>query len=128
VFLDLEGGFAIVALIVWLIALAEAITADQALVRNLPKFFWIMLILIIFPIGAILWFVLGRPQGGGRDLPSQGDHGLRPPRGGRPAPTGPDDDPGFLDSIRSEKLQSWEDDLLRRERELKRREDPDSGS
>jgi hypothetical protein len=125
VILDLEGGFAIIALILWLIALAESITADESLIRNLPKVLWIILILIIFPIGAILWFILGRPLRASRNLPYKGSSGTAPrPRRG---PSAPDDDPQFLNSLRPDKLQSWEDDLLRRERELKDRKDPESG-
>lgn len=122
--LDLEGGFAVIALILWLIALAESITADESLIRNLPKVLWIILILIIFPIGAILWFILGRPVRAGRDLAYKGNTGAAP-RAHR-GPLAPDDDPTFLDSLRSSKLQSWEDDLLRRERELKDQKDPES--
>ena len=118
----MEGFAAIVGVILWLIALAESITADESQVRNLPKMFWIFLVLFTFDIGAILWFVCGRPRGQTRSVPYKGNTGEAPPARGRrgAAPVGPDDDPRFLDSLKADRLQSWEDDLLRRERELRR--------
>jgi hypothetical protein len=71
-------------------AVVDAIQTDDLLVKHLPKIFWILLILIFTPIGAIAWLVAGRDRGeqNGRKRPY------------RPAPPrGPDDDPDFLRNL-----------------------------
>ena len=45
----------------WIYALIDAVTTDKALVRNLPKWAWILIVVILFPLGAIGWFIFGRP-------------------------------------------------------------------
>ncbi len=121
----------------WLVALFDAITADEAAVRNLGKGFWIVIILFTIEIGAVLWFVAGRPQTPRRPggLPYKGNTGASggtlsspSPRRSRGGPVAPDDDPAFLRSLREgtaeheQILGSWEADLRRREEEMRRRE------
>ena len=90
----------VIAAAVW--ALIEAIQADNSRIRLLPKAFWVITIILVPPIGAAAWFLLGRPKAdatttGGRPAASGG--GVRPgwgaarERAPRPAP---DDDPEFL--------------------------------
>ena len=52
-------GFFLLALWIW--ALVDCISADPALVRNLPKIGWLVIIVLLLDIGAILWLLLGRP-------------------------------------------------------------------
>lgn len=80
---------ALIALGGWLYALFEVLTTDEADVRSLSKFTWIMLVLLTFWVGAILWALFGRPRRGLVPAPSR-----RPP-----APRGPDDDPDFLQDL-----------------------------
>jgi hypothetical protein len=80
---------ALIALGGWLYALFEVLTTDEADVRSLSKFTWIMLVLLTFWVGAILWALFGRPRRGLVSAPSH-----RPP-----APRGPDDDPDFLQDL-----------------------------
>jgi hypothetical protein len=81
---------ALIALGVWLYALFEVLTTDEAEVRSLSKFSWILLVLLTFWIGAILWLLFGRPRAGF----------AVPARGLRSAPPrGPDDDPDFLQHL-----------------------------
>ena len=136
-----EGFVGLLLLGVWLFALFDAITSDPAAVRNLPKGLWIILVLILPDVGAILWFIAGRPvvarQPGG--LPYKGNRGglpPAPPRHARGGPVAPDDDPEFLRSLRASNtehermLDTWEADLRKREEELRRgdgRERPDGG-
>jgi len=79
--------FAFLALDIY--AVVDAIQTDDLRVKHLPKVFWILLILIFTPIGAIAWLIAGRDrQQNGR------------PRSNRPsAPRGPDDDPDFLRNL-----------------------------
>jgi len=52
-------GFLLIALWIW--ALVDCISSDQAMVRNLPKFGWLVIVILLFDIGAVLWLLLGRP-------------------------------------------------------------------
>ena len=141
------GILFLVALAVWLFCLLDAITADKEQVRGLPKGVWIPIVVLTFEVGAIAWLVWGRPRdrgtspraGGRPKLGSSGRTawptrpGARPGTGafGRSGPVAPDDDPEFLARLdrqaaeeHEKLLGSWEEDLRRREEEL-RREGPD---
>lgn len=131
------GFVGLLLLVVWLFALFEAITADAGDVRNLAKGFWIVIILLTFEIGAVLWFIAGRPQVRSRPggLPYKGNAG--PPR---PAPGGaargpvggrgraPDDDPDFLKSLDRDHMRRWEADLRRREQDVRKRDGREDGA
>jgi hypothetical protein len=88
--------------LLWLYCLFDAIGADQARVRNLPKVAWVFIVLLFFDIGAIAWLVAGRPRGPRRSLPHKGSAGVPPEydRPGRATATSPDDDAAFLESLK----------------------------
>ena len=72
-------------------ALVECAQSDQEQVRNLPKWGWILVIIVFglpVPIGPIGWFVAGRPKG-------KGFGGFKPKRRVLP----PDDNPDFLKGL-----------------------------
>ncbi len=104
---------AIIAIALFVYCLIDCAQAEDSRVRNLPRWAWIVLI-VVFPIvGALAWLVAGRPDGFGAGRGS--------------APKGPDDDPEFLMNLEAEsqhrrRLQSWEQDLRRRESEQNRTE------
>ncbi|MEW2358183.1 PLDc N-terminal domain-containing protein [Spirillospora sp. NPDC029432] len=76
---------------VWLFALFDVLTTDEAGVRHLPKFGWFLVVLLGFAAGALLWLALGRVRGtAARGGPPAG------PGSRAEAPKGPDDDPEFL--------------------------------
>ena len=110
--------------------LIDCIQTPQIAVRNLPKWAWIVLILLFPLIGGVAWLVAGRPVPGARrqDYVSGYPEYRRDPAG----PLGPDDDPAYLHELgrmnteHEQLLQTWEDDLRRREQELRHRDD-DSG-
>ena len=127
---------AIRALLVY--CLIDCIQTDSALVRTLPKPFWIVLILVVPLVGGIAWLVAGRPESAAG---TSGGTGWRPtgrgPTSRRPlpkAPLGPDDDPDFLRQIHSideehqRTLEQWERDLRDRERRLRDGEPPEDGT
>ncbi|GAA4661257.1 PLD nuclease N-terminal domain-containing protein [Kineococcus glutinatus] len=58
-------------------------------VRNLPRWAWLLLIVLVPVAGPLAYLLAGRPQRRPH-LPH------RPAGGARPAPRGPDDDPDFL--------------------------------
>jgi hypothetical protein len=57
----------------------------QEEVRKLPKWAWLLIIFLFSSVGAIFWFLIGKP----RRNPGNG-------RGGRGKIIPPDDDPDFL--------------------------------
>lgn len=91
-------------------ALADCVQTDDARLRGLPKWAWILLVVLVPWVGPITWLLIGKDRsagwGGGA-----GD-GAR-----RPGPLAPDEDPEFLRGL---------DEQIRRERrERERRERPD---
>lgn len=89
-----------IRLLPWLLTIAvtvyavvDCIQSDDAQVRGLPKLLWLLLILLFPIVGAIAWFIAGRPQRGTAGGPGRGPGG---PSHRPPPPRGPDDDPDFL--------------------------------
>ncbi len=56
------GVIGIAVVFVWVYCLYDVITTQDALVRNLPKIAWFVIVLLLFDIGAILWLCFGRPR------------------------------------------------------------------
>lgn len=109
-----EGLF-LVFLVLWLYTLLDVVTSDEAGVRNLPKPAWFFIVLLTLEIGVVLWWLAGRPQRAGADLPYKGNRGRggltrdRWPSSGtagllhgeRPgAPANPDDDAAYQAQLR----------------------------
>jgi hypothetical protein len=94
---------------------------DRSRLRGLPRWAWVLVILLVPTLGPIAYFLAGRPLPEGRARPGGwllGD-AAEPPR-----PRAPDDDPEFLHSLDQPTLSSEDEELLRRwEEDLKRRED-----
>jgi hypothetical protein len=110
-------GLALIGLTVY--ALIDCVRTDSAKIKGLPKVVWVLLIVLVTPIGPIAWLVVGR----GRDIaPSQRSR----------HPTAPDDDPDFLRRLDEhkrrradeERLRQWEAEL--RERDQRHGDDGDS--
>lgn len=115
-----------IALLIY--ALADCVQTDESRIRSLPKAMWMLLILFVPIIGPILWLVLGRPEGGPRPKPSTPSQWATNHR-----PVAPDDDPAFLEELRrnnsehEKMLGTWEEDLRRREAELRNQDDDTTG-
>jgi hypothetical protein len=101
----------------WIFCILDVISTDEVLCRNLPKLFWLFIVIILPDVGSIAWLVLGRPMGAGFRLGSQVGAYKRPKRA-----IGPEDSPEFISSIERQRLKGWEQDLKRREEELRRKE------
>ena len=126
--------FVLLDLALLVVALIDCLSAEEFAIRALPRAAWVFIILLFSPVGAIAWFVAGRPvspvrlSNGTVWRPGSGfPEDERPQRrGGQVAP---DDDPEFLrnlaTSLREDEsmMKKWEADLRRREEDLRRRED-----
>jgi hypothetical protein len=142
VFIRFGGILFLAALAVWLYAVLDAVSSDRTQVRRLPKGLWVAIVLLTFIVGAAAWLVYGRPRSSGPRRPTLGSSGrtawpARPGRTGDAPPNGlfgrtggrlaPDDDPEFLANLNrraaeehEKLLGSWEEDLRRREEQLRR--------
>jgi hypothetical protein len=101
-FIRFGGLVSLLAIAVWLWAIFDSITAPADRIRLLPKAVWVILVLLFMDLGAIAWFVLGRPRsqsGTGVTLRQRagGRVGTGPSNSGPPRRSlAPDDDPEFL--------------------------------
>jgi hypothetical protein len=127
--------FVLVDLALLVIALIDCLSAEEFAIRALPRAAWVFIILLFSPVGAIVWFVAGRPA-----TPVRLSNGSvwRPgsgfPENQRPGRrvVAPDDDPEFLRGLSTtgpddtQMMKQWEADLRRREDELRRKQaDPE---
>jgi hypothetical protein len=141
------GILFLAALAVWLYCVLDAVTTDRTQVRRLPKGAWVTIVLLTFVVGALAWLAWGRPRATTPRRPRLGSSGRtawpsRPDRPapptthggmfGRPARPAPDDDPEFLAQLDRQAAQehekllgSWEEDLRKREEELRRERGPE---
>ncbi len=112
-----DGVVALALLVPWVFCILDVISTEEVLCRNLPKYFWLFIVIILPDIGSIAWLLLGRPVGAGFRLGSQ--VGVYRPQ---KRAIGPEDSPDFLRSMERKRLESWEQELKRREEELRRKE------
>lgn len=80
-------------------ALIDCVRADDSDVKGLPKIVWVLLIVLVTPVGPIVWLVAGRDR---NPRPQLQRH-----------PTAPDDDPEFLRRLSENRRQQAEDERLR---------------
>lgn len=79
--------FPAIILVAMVLALVDIIMRDEWQVRHLPKFGWILLVILLPLIGTVLWFVLGREYGSAS--PAGIDTLARPRRQTPPTPSTP---------------------------------------
>ena len=120
-----DGVVALALLVLWIFCILDVISTEDVLCRNLPKYVWLLIVIILPDIGSIAWLLLGRPVGAGFRLGSQ--VGVYRPQ---KRAIGPEDSPDFLASMERRRLEGWERELKRREEELRRKqgEDGDPGA
>jgi hypothetical protein len=111
------GLVPLAVLALWLYCIFDVIASDEALVRNLPRTLWLILVIFLPTVGSVAWLALGRPLYASW---RPGDTRRRPPPG---RAIGPEDLPEFpasrADDERERRLREWEDDLRRREQGLR---------
>jgi len=108
--LVLFGVIIVAAVIIY--AIIDCIMSRAQDVRSISKTAWIFTIVLLPVLGALLWFLFGRPMSGPE------------PKNRKPRrPTAPDDDPEFLRNLAiRRRQQEKEAELKRREAELRERE------
>jgi len=132
--------FFIANLILMAAALISCLSAEDGDVQGLPRIGWVIVILLFSPVGAIVWFFVGRTPSS-RPRRDTWRPGSGFPENERPHRTlAPDDDPDFLkglardrreqeaarqDEQERELLRKWEEDLRRREDDLRGRDKPE---
>jgi len=62
-----------VTLVLFAAALIDIITRQEGQVRHLPKFGWIIIVILLPVVGSIVWFAVGREYGTTSALGSFGD-------------------------------------------------------
>jgi hypothetical protein len=105
-------------------ALISCLSVDEGDIRGLPKIAWVIIILLFPLVGAIAWFLAGRPVTVA-PKPNTWRPGSGFPEAERPRQVAPDDNPEFLNSLRRDDermFKRWEEDLRRREEDLRKRE------
>jgi hypothetical protein len=80
----------VIAAVLAIYCVVQVVQSRAGTVRVLPRWLWVLVILVVPLLGPIAWLVAGRPRG----RPS-------PPRRNRPV--APDDDPDFLRGLRDNK-------------------------
>src|SRR5438128_2337291 len=115
-FIRLGGVFTVIAVVSWLYAIFDALTAPADRVRNLPKAIWLIIVILLLDIGTIACFIFGRRRAATRAVDARvrqspfgwQNHGG--PRGGGSRPIAPDDDPEFLKRLRDDIRRDSPDD------------------
>jgi hypothetical protein len=107
----------LVFLAFWIYCVVNIISTDEILVRNLPKMLWLLLVIFVPLVGSVAWIAAGRPLYAGAQ---PGKWASQPNR----RVVGPEDAPDFgggarPPSLDDDRLQRWEDDLARRENDLR---------
>ena len=103
--IKLELLLGVVWFAIWVFAIIDVLSAPEPAIRRLPKLGWLLVVAIFGVIGALAWFVLGRPEGQGqrglssyeRSTPAFPEYD----RPGRAAATDPDKDEEFLRQVRA---------------------------
>ncbi|WP_394215478.1 PLD nuclease N-terminal domain-containing protein [Brachybacterium vulturis] len=101
-----RGIIAVLSIALTVFALADCVQTEDEKIKGLPKWAWIVLIVLLPWVGPITWLFVGkeRTSGGGQVH--------------RRGPVAPDEDPDFLRRL---------DEDIRRERRKRREQEPGEG-
>lgn len=121
--LKVEGLVGLVVLALWIYCVIEVIGSREDEVRNLPKFAWVIIVLLFPLVGSIAWLALGRPEPGGSGGRPDSTATAYPEydRPGRMRASNPDDDEAFLRSLRE---RAEEQRRRHREQQVDPEQDP----
>jgi hypothetical protein len=117
--IKLEALVGVVLFAVWMYALVDVLITPEGAVRQLPKIGWFIVVLVFSVLGALAWFVMGRPEARGarahgryeREAASYPEYD----RPGRAAAVDPAKDEEFLRQVR-ERAEAQRRDYDRKRR------------
>ena len=92
----------VAVLVVFVYGLVDVIRTDPRQTKGISKPAWIVVQIVLPVIGAILWFLIGRPRG---TSPARTDYSH---------PIAPDDDPDFLRNLELRRRKQAEADRLKK--------------
>ncbi|KQN84479.1 PLD nuclease N-terminal domain-containing protein [Arthrobacter sp. Leaf69] len=92
----------VAVIVVFVYGLVDVIRTDPRETKGISKPAWIVVQIVLPVIGAILWFLIGRPRG------------TSPARANYSHPLAPDDDPEFLRNLELRRRQQTEADRLKK--------------
>jgi hypothetical protein len=92
----------VAVIVVFVYGLVDVIRTDPRETKGISKPAWIVVQILLPVIGAILWFLIGRPRG------------TSPARATYSHPIAPDDDPEFLRNLELRRRQQAEADRLKK--------------
>ena len=92
----------VIVLVIFVYALVDVIRTDRHQTRGISKTAWIIVMIVLPLLGAVLWFIFGRPYNKPTAKPV------------RRQPTAPDDDPEFLRNLETRRRNQAEDDRLKK--------------
>lgn len=92
----------VVVLVIFVYALVDVIRTDGRYTRGISKPAWIVVMIVLPLLGAVLWFIFGRPYGKPSSQPV------------RRHPTAPDDDPEFLRNLETRRRNKAEEERLKK--------------
>jgi hypothetical protein len=92
----------VAVLVVFVYGLVDVIRTDRRQTKGISKPAWIVVQIVLPVIGAVLWFLIGRPRGTGPS-PVSYSH-----------PVAPDDDPDFLRNLEIRRRNQAEAERLRK--------------
>lgn len=96
---------AVIVIAVDIYAVADILLTQRSRFRSLNKFLWVLIVVLVTPVGAILWFVLGKTR-----RSAAGERIIAP-----------DDDPNF----RVPDTETVDERIARLEEELRQLDDED---
>lgn len=83
--------------VVTLYAFIDCLLTPGAVARTLPRWVWLLVVVLLPFVGAVAWLLAGRPVAEPRDLRAGvAGAAARVARGRSRGPVAPDDDPSFL--------------------------------
>jgi hypothetical protein len=80
--IKVAGG--LVGIAFYIYSIIDVLRSEKSRTRTLPKYVWLLIVIVLPIIGGVIWLLLGRPWPAG-GLP-----------GRKSEPSAPDDDPKFL--------------------------------
>ena len=92
----------VAVLVVFVYGLIDVIRTDRRQTKGISKPAWIVVQIVLPVIGAVLWFLIGRPRGTG------------PAPAGYSHPVAPDDDPDFLRNLEIRRRNQAEAERLKK--------------